>query len=176
MRTFVHVWVWFAFSILGFTFLLKAETFAVTQNLQSTFLITRYSETDNLRSPANKMGHPHPYVFLADDLGLLGPKVLRLSQIATYNPEIYPKTSSSNISTLKLESQAKKKGNGSEEVLAFLNNSDINSTLFQKGDFQLEKAEILKQDIIRLTFSDFVDPASAILRIIIPYLDWLLIG
>ncbi|HSJ66685.1 MAG TPA: lamin tail domain-containing protein [Anditalea sp.] len=156
MRTFVYVWVWFAFSILGFTFLPKAETFAVTQNIKSNFLITLSSEINGRLCPAYSAGFPSNHIYLANKIGLLSPKVLGLSQIATYNPEIYRKTSTERESLSRICFQAKTERNGS-----YIDLPIEELECLQEG-FYVENVEIISQNIIRITFSDYPDPATII--------------
>jgi len=164
MLTFVYVWVWFAFSILGFTFLPKAETLAITQNFQSNFYITPDSEPMTV-NPAKSSGRiKGTWICYVDTLGLLGPKVLGFSHIAALNAEIYNKTSTEKPYDPKINFQVISWLNGSENPLKLSEKAltkrvreDIENTTL------VEKIEIWSQERISITFSDFPDPATIIL-------------
>ena len=164
MRTFIYVWVWFAFSILGFTFLKKAETLAKTQDFQSNFLITSDSEHVAILSPVYTDKAICPWLFYMDTLGLLGPKVLGFSQIAAFKAEIYGETSSKNTFSSRINSQVKSLINGSEIPLK---QTEIKRTEQKRekpvNPFRVENIEIIAQDRIRITFSDYPDPGSVII-------------
>ena len=156
----MSVWVWFAFSILGFTFLNKTETFVIARDHESDFLIKTYPE-DFL---------PHSSVHE------ISTSSVRLNQrlhqtIATFNAEIYTKTSTINKEIRRIKFQARTQGNGSPTRPIYispiparetsLENTKSIHPIFQSA-IRLDKGQVIDPGRIRLTFSDFLDPATVI--------------
>jgi len=164
MLTFIYVWVWFAFSILGFTFLPKAETLSKTQNYESNFLITPYSEKVAIRYPDFNDRRVFLWRSDTDTLGLLGPKVLGFYQIATYNAEIYRKTYTKNKFNRRIKSQGKSIIIGSEKSIKYVNRQlNIIRKVHIDDPIRVEKTEVITHEKIRITFTDYPDPATVIL-------------
>jgi len=164
VRTTVYVWVWFAFSILGLTFLIKAENIAITQNYESNFLITQDSEKIAQLFPASLDRPLFLWQSNTDTLGLSDPKVLGFYQIATYTAEFYNKTYTKTSTGTGIKSQGKSLSIGSERPIKYAEQRWSNfKLLVEENPFVIEKTEIISQDRIRITFSDFPDPSTVIL-------------
>ncbi|MBT0812146.1 lamin tail domain-containing protein [Litoribacter ruber] len=113
MRTFLGVWIWFAFSILGFTFFSKTDFFTGTQDFESNFEITSHPEEFLPYWSANDVRSTAARVFQAKGEGINLSNALGIQVISTFDAEIFIQTSSAHLLDPVITFQAKTKQNGS---------------------------------------------------------------
>ncbi|WP_143959539.1 lamin tail domain-containing protein [Litoribacter populi] len=113
MRTFLGVWVWFALSILGFTFFSKTDFFTGTQDFESNFEITNHPEEFLPYWSANEIRSTAARVFQAKGEGVNLSNALGIQVISTFNAEIFIHTSTLGMEDPVITFQAKTNQNGS---------------------------------------------------------------
>ncbi|WP_114748280.1 lamin tail domain-containing protein [Pleomorphovibrio marinus] len=111
MKAFSLVWGLVAFSILGFRFLPKAETF-VLQDFESNFEIVSYPEEFLPAWSANEVRSGTSRVFQAPGEGIDGSQALGIQTIGSFDAQIYIKTSTIGLKNNNISFQAKTKRNG----------------------------------------------------------------
>jgi hypothetical protein len=117
MNSFLPVWGFIAFSILGFRFLPKAETF-ILQDFESNFEIVSYPEEFLPGWAANEVRTGTSRVFQAPGEGLNGSHALGIQTISSFDAQIYIKTSTIGLknNNISFFAKTRKNGNGNRPV------------------------------------------------------------
>ncbi len=118
MKASLSVWGLIAFSILGFRFLPKAETF-ILQDFESNFEIVSYPEEFLPGWSANEVRTGTSRVFQAAGEGLNGSHALGIQTIGSFDAQIYVKTSTIGLKNNNISFFAKtlRNGTGTRPVL-----------------------------------------------------------
>ncbi|WP_164675085.1 lamin tail domain-containing protein [Anditalea andensis] len=133
-------------------------------------MITPDSERTVPNGPNTYSGAINLYILPSKEEYIAPSKVLGLSQIATYNVAFSRETSiqSNKINQLNLQYQIFKNGSSNYLPLTQLRAlnqrepyMDTSQTHIDKS--QIENVEIISSEVVRVTFSDFPDPATVIL-------------
>ena len=139
MKALFFVWVFFAFSILGFKLLPKTETLAL-QDFESNFVITDYPEEFLPGWSANEVRSGTSRVFRAPGKGLNASTALGVQPIGSFDAQIYIKTSTIGFksSGISFWARTERSGSGSRPVNLYysfrLPSQQISPEKFPIGD------------------------------------------